>query len=131
MKIDPTLQRQPDAAAKPFRRRVFYIPGYDPFHPRRYRELFRKEGTEQARISGYSLDLKPKPTKGPYGWHAAATIDGQTAEALTYYERALALAIPRRSIFSSAVTYLFCVAGLAVACPDGPERAAKWEAARE
>ena len=81
MKIDPTLQRQPDAAAKPFRRRVFYIPGYDPFHPRRYRELFRKEGTEQARISGYSLDLKPKTTKGPYGWHAAATIDGRTAEA--------------------------------------------------
>ncbi len=24
-------------------RRVFYIPGYDPIHPRRYRELYRKE----------------------------------------------------------------------------------------
>ena len=30
------------------RRRVFYIPGYDPFHPRRYRELYRREGAEQA-----------------------------------------------------------------------------------
>ena len=25
------------------RRRVFYIPGYDPIHPRRYRELYRKD----------------------------------------------------------------------------------------
>ena len=31
-----------------FRRRVFYIPGYDPFHPRRYRELYRKEAAVQA-----------------------------------------------------------------------------------
>ena len=28
------------------RRRVFYIPGYDPIHPRRYRELYRKEGAK-------------------------------------------------------------------------------------
>ena len=57
------------ADPRPFRRRVFYIPGYDPIHPRRYRELYRKEGTDQAAISGYSLTLKPKTTKGPYGWH--------------------------------------------------------------
>ena len=68
-------------AAKPFRRRVFYIPGYDPFHPRRYRELFRKEGQAQAAISGYHIDLKPKSAKGPYGWTASTTINGQTAEA--------------------------------------------------
>ena len=37
-----------------FRRRVFYIPGYDPFHPRRYRELYRSEGAQQAGISGYT-----------------------------------------------------------------------------
>ncbi|MCB4454364.1 hypothetical protein [Leisingera sp. McT4-56] len=59
------------------RRRVFYIPGYDPIHPRRYRELYRKEGAAQAEISGYSLTLSPKRTKGPYGWHAAAEMDGQ------------------------------------------------------
>ncbi|MBY6065417.1 hypothetical protein KUW17_01600 [Leisingera aquaemixtae] len=59
------------------RRRVFYIPGYDPIHPRRYRELYRKEGAAQAKISGYSLTLSPKRTKGPYGWHAAAEMDGQ------------------------------------------------------
>jgi len=73
--------RTADAAAKPFRRRVFYIPGYDPFHPRRYRELYRKEGAEQARLSGYALELKPKSTKGPYGWHATGLIGGQRAEA--------------------------------------------------
>ena len=56
-------------------RRVFYIPGYDPFHPRRYRELYRKEGAEQARISGYTLDLKP--IEGArYGWQVAADIGG-------------------------------------------------------
>jgi hypothetical protein len=68
-------------AANVFRRRVFYIPGYDPFHPRRYRELYRKEGAEQARISGYSLDLKPKKAGGTYGWRSTGGMDGQTAEA--------------------------------------------------
>ena len=28
------------------RRKFFYIPGYDPIHPRRYRELYRSEGAE-------------------------------------------------------------------------------------
>ncbi|WP_264213364.1 hypothetical protein [Leisingera thetidis] len=63
------------------RRRVFYIPGYDPIHPRRYRELYRKEGAAQAEISGYSLSLSPKRTKGAYGWHAAAVMDGVQSEA--------------------------------------------------
>ena len=61
-------------------RRVFYIPGYDPFHPRRYRELYRKEGVDQARISGYQIDLKPKAVKGPYGWHVSATVEGAQVE---------------------------------------------------
>ena len=64
-----------------FRRRVFYIPGYDPFHPRRYRELYRKEGAAQAAISGYALDLKPKRTGGPYGWRVETDIDGARASA--------------------------------------------------
>jgi hypothetical protein len=58
------------------KRRVFYIPGYDPIHPRRYRELYRKEGTAQAAISGYHLALKPKRTGGAYGWHVEAEIEG-------------------------------------------------------
>ncbi|UWQ55820.1 hypothetical protein [Leisingera caerulea] len=63
------------------KRRVFYIPGYDPIHPRRYRELYRTEGAAQAGISGYSLTLSPKQTKGPYGWHVAAEMDGRRSEA--------------------------------------------------
>ncbi len=61
-------------------RRVFYIPGYDPIHPRRYRELYRKESAAQAAISGYELTLRPKVTKGPYGWHVSAQMDGAEVE---------------------------------------------------
>ena len=53
---------------KVLRRRVFYIPGYDPIHPRRYRELYRKEGATQAAISGYDIALRPKTDGGAYGW---------------------------------------------------------------
>jgi hypothetical protein len=66
---------------RPFRRRVFYIPGYDPFHPRRYRELYRKEGAAQAAISGYALTLAPKRGGGPFGWHVATDGLGRRAEA--------------------------------------------------
>lgn len=62
-------------------RRVFYIPGYDPIHPRRYRELYRKEGAAQAAISGYDLTLRPKQAKGTYGWHVDGRFDGQDTQA--------------------------------------------------
>ncbi|NPD13724.1 hypothetical protein HOY34_00735 [Xinfangfangia sp. D13-10-4-6] len=58
------------------RRKVFYLPGYDPFHPRRYRELYRKEGAAQAALSGYALALQPKKAGGPYGWQVQAQIEG-------------------------------------------------------
>lgn len=57
-------------------RRVFYIPGYDPIHPRRYRELYRTEGAAQADISGYDLNLSPKQGGGNYGWQVDGKIDG-------------------------------------------------------
>lgn len=63
------------------RRRVFYIPGYDPVHPRRYRELYRSEGTQQAKISGYSIDLKGKKGSGPFGWSVESEIDGSRVQA--------------------------------------------------
>jgi hypothetical protein len=58
------------------RRQVFYIPGYDPIHPRRYRELYRKEGAAQAGISGYEITLSPGRCADRFGWHVAAEIDG-------------------------------------------------------
>ncbi|WP_323769149.1 hypothetical protein [Antarctobacter sp.] len=63
------------------RRRVFYIPGYDPIHPRRYRELYRKEGAAQAQVSGYRIALSPKRTGGLYGWHVNSEVDGQAVTA--------------------------------------------------
>ncbi|WP_194095654.1 hypothetical protein [Marivivens aquimaris] len=63
------------------RRRVFYIPGYDPIHPRRYRELYRKESAEQAKVSGYEIALQPKATGGAYGWQVDAVMGGQAAHA--------------------------------------------------
>jgi len=63
------------------RRRVFYIPGYDPIHPRRYRELYRKEGAVQAAVSGYQIALRPKAAKGGYGWQVSAVMDGMATEA--------------------------------------------------
>ncbi|PVH30079.1 hypothetical protein [Pararhodobacter oceanensis] len=64
------------------KRRVFYIPGFDPFPPRRYRELYRKEGAAQAEISGYALSLSPQPPGAEsYGWHVQSQIDGHESEA--------------------------------------------------
>lgn len=63
------------------RRRVMYIPGYDPIHPRRYRELYRKESAAQAQISGYRIEISPKSGGGPYGWQVSAAIDGRQTRA--------------------------------------------------
>lgn len=58
-----------------FRRHVLYIPGYDPFPPRRYREFYRKEGAAQAAISGYELALLPRQGAG-YGWRVISRMEG-------------------------------------------------------
>ena len=59
-------------------RRVFYIPGYVPVHPGRYRELYRKEGAAQAGISDYEIALSPKTADGgPCGWPVTGPIEGQ------------------------------------------------------
>ncbi|RUS59286.1 hypothetical protein EGN72_15190 [Pseudorhodobacter sp. E13] len=63
------------------RRRVFYVPGYDPFHPRRYRELYRKEAAAQSAISGYQIALSPKQSGGAYGWDVTAEMDGAKVQA--------------------------------------------------
>ncbi len=79
MRMDQVTGDAAEPAVGPFSRRVFYIPGYDPFHPRRYRELYRREGAEQARISGYDLTLRR--AGGPFGWRVETVIDGTPARA--------------------------------------------------
>jgi hypothetical protein len=69
------------AEAPVFRRHVFYIPGYDPIPPRRYRELYRTEAAAQAKLSGYDIALRPRSGDGPYGWMVTAQIEGKVAEA--------------------------------------------------
>ena len=63
-----------------FRRHVLYIPGYDPFPPRRYRELYRSEGAAQSTISGYKLAIQPR-TGETYGWRVASEVEGRQVEA--------------------------------------------------
>jgi hypothetical protein len=75
------MSEQTEQQIKVARRRVFYIPGYDPIHPRRYRELYRTESTEQAGISGYEIGLKPSPKGENYGWQVDAMIDGASVHA--------------------------------------------------
>ena len=57
-------------------RKVFYLPGFDPFPARRYRELFRKEGAKQALISGYELALEPSTQAN--SWTAVLTVNGKS-----------------------------------------------------
>ena len=69
------------AARRPdFRRKVFYIPGYDPFPARRYRELYRKESARQAEFSDYEIGMFPKPAGGQV-WRVASLMDGLVTEA--------------------------------------------------
>lgn len=62
------------------RRRVFYIPGYDPLPPRRYRELYRIESAKQAQISGYEISLSQKQSRESFGWHVTGRMEDATVE---------------------------------------------------
>ena len=65
---------------RPFRRRVLYIPGFDPIPPRRYRELYKREGAEQARISGYRLEFGSRRDRKGFGWGVSGDFDGISTE---------------------------------------------------
>lgn len=72
----------PHTPDRPVRKRaVFYIPGYDPIHPRRYRELYRTESAVQAQVSGYDITLTGRQGGGRYGWDVSAEMDGAQVQA--------------------------------------------------
>ncbi len=75
----PAILHAPTAVAdRVARRQVFYIPGYDPIPPRRYRELYRTEAAMQAGLSGYQISLRAATAQGSaYGWNVEAIIEGQ------------------------------------------------------
>jgi len=57
------------------KRKVFYLPGYDPVPARHYREMYRREGALQAGISGYTITQNA--LEGPhYGWRVEAEMGG-------------------------------------------------------
>ena len=63
------------------RRKVFYIPGFDPFPARRYRELYRANSQEQATISGYTISQSALHLKDRFGWQVNASFGDQDCEA--------------------------------------------------
>ena len=68
--------RLPRAGVVTVRRRVvFYIPGYDPFPPRRYRELYRREAATQSAVSGHVISLARAPSHDGPAWRVTAQIE--------------------------------------------------------
>ena len=57
---------------RPFRRRVFYVPGFDPMPPRRYRELYRRESRRQAQVGGFDLTVEKPAGGAAFGWQTRA-----------------------------------------------------------
>lgn len=78
----PTLPRAPSGTPTPVRRRrVLYLPGYDPIPPRRYRELYRREGIAQADISGYALTTAMRSDDTGFGWAVSGRFNDRVTEA--------------------------------------------------
>jgi hypothetical protein len=64
------------------RRKVFYIPGFDPRPARRYREVYRREGARQAAISGHEIALTARRAgTGPTQWRVRARMEGAVVDA--------------------------------------------------
>ncbi len=97
---------QSDDHSAPVRhRKVFYIPGFDPAPPRRYRELYRKEAKAQAAISGYAIEMGARQSKHGFGWSVTAIMDGH--EVRTVFEVLVWSDIVRGSMDPGiAATYL-------------------------
>lgn len=77
MNPDALRAMAPPATGHPVRsRRVFYLPGYDPFPARRYRELYRTEALLQAEVSGHDIRLTPRAGQGHYGFQITARVEG-------------------------------------------------------
>lgn len=67
--------------SRPFRRKILYIPGFDPIPPRRYRELYRKESAAQAAISGYEIGVRGQAGQKRFGWRSFGRFSDGEGEA--------------------------------------------------
>ncbi|MEM6386113.1 MAG: hypothetical protein AAF718_07750 [Pseudomonadota bacterium] len=105
------------------RRRVFYIPGYDPYPPGRYRDLYRAESLKQALISGYRIEKKSD--QGETGWTVRADIDG--ARVLTKFEVLVwEDLVPRSTSASIPRTYLALLKTVWIYVSTGTLRRLSW-----
>ena len=68
----------PDAPVR--KRKVFFIPGFDPLGARRYRELYRTHASLQAEVSGYTIEVKGRARRENYGWTVRSHQDGWHTE---------------------------------------------------
>lgn len=100
------------------RRRVFYIPGYDPMLPRRYRELYRSEGALQADISGYDLHLVGETGGENYSWRVQTDIAGQTSDSRFEFllwsdivQKSMARSIPATFLLLARVVWIYVSTG--------------------
>jgi len=90
------------------KRSVFFLPGYDPVGPRRYRELYRTHSSKQAEISGYDINMTARPGRDAYAWDIDAFIED--AHVKTRYEVLNWGGIVRRSMRANILqTYLLLV----------------------
>ena len=105
-------------------RKVFFIPGYDPVHPRRYRELYRTESAAQSSISGYNIGIAPKKGKH-YGWWVKSQMDGQSID--VKFEVLVWSDIVRNSMMSTIpATYLQLVRTAIIYIGSGTLRRLMW-----
>ncbi|MEL6478197.1 MAG: hypothetical protein AAFR17_12795 [Pseudomonadota bacterium] len=67
-------------------RKVFYVSGFDPLGPRRYRELHRSEGQLQSEISGYRFRLEGKPRQADGAFRWATWLEAGAGETRAEFE---------------------------------------------
>ena len=58
------------------RRVIFYVPGFDPFPLRRYRELYRAEAQRQAALAGYQISQLPPDRALGADWVVDSVFEG-------------------------------------------------------
>ena len=111
------------ADTRTFRRKVLYIPGYDPFPPRRYRELYRRESAAQGRTSGF--EVRQMPGGEGVDWSVEATMDGRRI--LTEFQVLTWSDLVQSSMKSSIVmTYVALVRTVWIYLASGTFRRLMW-----
>ncbi|MEH6664549.1 MAG: hypothetical protein V7678_06835, partial [Brevundimonas sp.] len=78
------MRDQVDSAGqgRAHRRRLLFIPGYDPRSPAAYHRLWTEEAPKQAAVSGAVIAVGPKRAEGDHalGWTVQTGMDGRAAE---------------------------------------------------